>query len=463
MKKLLLIFVFFPLISIGQNIKGIVISEENNLPIANTNVFAISSKIGTITNAKGEFSVTILSKYRDTEFVEFSHIGYVTKKLTLSYLIKNNYKVFLEKEIQNLSGLTIKTNQKLKPKLSFKQLNSMKNNVSAFGSFLKDDKLYTVGGDASYETDAFEKFRAERADANLFNYLQFGNDANFKFYKRDLCVYDFKTDTWEKIENLKLRKRAYHNIHYYDDSFYIIGGKEIKVSTMPSGTRIWEYVQDKIEVVNLNDQTIQVDNTNPHQAANFASFTYKDNIIVMGGYLTTAKNGVKEFTSKIHLYNITSGYWYEFGNLPTPRETTGILIGDQIYLIGGNDGKPITKIQSFDLNTKIWETEAELFSGLERPAITNHGDIIYFFEDQKMYTYDLKTKLLREYEIELGLKYSSMYFYNDKLYIFGGRTENQYSKISSSKVYSIDIKEFKNTSPTSTKSFSQEINLAKIN
>ena len=261
---------------------------------------------------------------------------------------------------------------------------------------------------------------------------------------------------------LPLRKRAYHNIHYYDNSIYIIGGKEIKVTNRVDGTiSTWEYIQDKIEVINLNDHTIQVDNTNPHQAANFASFTYKDNIILMGGYLRTARNGVKDFTSKIHLYNITSGYWYEFGNLPTPRETTGILIGDQIYIIGGNDGNPIAKIQSFDLDTKIWQTEAELFSALERPAITNHENMIYFFEDHKMYTYNIKTKQLKEYEIELGLKYAAMYYYKNRLYILGGLTENEYSKASSSKVFTIDINEFENTTPTRTKNLLQEVSFVK--
>ena len=458
MKKLLLFFVLFPFISFSQIIKGTIFSP-NKLPIENTNVFAVSSKTGTITNIRGEFSINILSKYKDNEIIEFSHLGYVTKRISLKYLIKNNYTIFLEEEVQNLSEVRIPKNQKLKVKLDFQQLNSMKSPISAFGSFLKDDKIYVEGGDGSYITDLFKKYRTERADADLFNFLKYGNDASVEFFRRDLCIYDLKTDTWEK-QKLPLKKRAYHNIHNYDNSIYIIGGKEIKLSIIAT---TWEYIHDKIEVVNLNDQTIQVDNTNPHQAANFASFIYKDNIIVMGGYLRTADNGVKDFTSKIHLYNITSGYWYEFGNLPTPRETTGVLINDHIYLIGGNDGKPIAKIQSFDLETKIWQTEAELFSALERPAITNHNNIIYFFEDQKMYTYDIKTKQLKEYEIELGLKYSAMYYYNDKLYILGGRTENEYSKISSSKVFSIDIEEFKNTTPTRVKTFTQEINLAKVN
>lgn len=460
MKRLFLIFILCPLLLVAQNISGTIVSEKDNNPIENANILALSSKTATISNKNGEFSLKLLSQFKNDEILEFSHVGYITKRLSASYIKSHSFKIILDEEIQNLSGLTIAANKKLDKKLSFKKMNSMKNNISAFGSFLKDDKLYIVGGDASCETDAFEKFRSRRADADLLNFLQSGAEDNVLFYRRDLCIYDFKTDTWE-IKKLKLKKRAYHNIHYYDNSIYILGGKEIKMNLKTDGnTYVWEYIQDKIEVLNINDQAIQIDNTNPHQAANFASFTYKDNIIVMGGYLRTNTKGVKDFTSKIHLYNITSGYWYELGNLPTPRETTGILIDNKIYLIGGNDGKPIAKIQSFDLDTEIWETEAELFSSLERPAITYHENIIYFFEDRKMFTYDLKAKLLKEYEIDLGLKYSSMYYYDNKLYVFGGRVETAYSKVPSSKVFSIDLENFKKTGPVRTKSFKKEITLA---
>lgn len=117
----------------------------------------------------------------------------------------------------------------------------------------------------------------------------------------------------------------------------------------------WEYLQDQIEVLDLEKQTIKTDHTNPHQAADFASFTYKDNIIVMGGSVKSTESGVKDFTDKVHLYNISSGYWYELAHMPIAKETTGALVDDKIYLIGGNNGKPISQIESFDLATEKWQ------------------------------------------------------------------------------------------------------------
>ncbi|OMQ09426.1 kelch repeat-containing protein [[Flexibacter] sp. ATCC 35103] len=452
MKKLALIFIFCPLLSIAQNISGTIVSQNTNLPVENTNVLALSSNIGTITNDSGKFSLQLLPKYNNDEILEFSHIGYLTIKISLADLKKLDYKVLLQEDIQNLSGLTISANQKLKlkSKLAFNKLTSLKNPIFAFSSFLNDDKIYVIGGNATFEADAWEKIRYEKPDFTMKEYLdEVRHNATFEYYKGDFSIYDIKTNTWKNLD-LKLKKRAYHNIHYYNNSIYIIGGKRISVNGK------FEYLQDQIEVLDPDKQIIKTDNTNPHQAANFASFTYKDNIIAIGGSVKMNESGKKDFTNKVHLYNITSGYWYELANMPTAKETTGILIEDKIYLIGGYNRKPVSEIESFNLTTEKWQIEGELFSGLERPAITYHNEIIYFFEDRKMYVYDLKLKQLKEYEIELGLKYSAMYFNNNKLYILGGRTENYYSKTPSSNVFSIDIEEFQTTKPNNIKTLSSE-------
>jgi hypothetical protein len=78
-----------------------------------------------------------------------------------------------------------------------------------------------------------------------------------------------------------------------------------------------------------------------------------------------------------------------------------------------------------------------------------------------MYTYNFKLKVLKEYKINLPLKYSAMYYNDNKLYILGGRIDNSYSKIPSANIFSIDLDEFKLTNPNKIKNLSQEITLAK--
>ncbi|MDQ6472382.1 carboxypeptidase-like regulatory domain-containing protein [Flavobacterium sp. LHD-80] len=456
MKKLLFVFLLIPLLSSAQIPKGIV-STVNNEPLEGVNVFALSSKIGTVTNKKGEFSTLSFSNLKADEIIEFSHIGYTTTRFSLRYLAKHKFKIHLEESIENLSGVTIAPNAKPITSLLFKNLSPLKNPIFSFGSILKDGKIYVSGGDAYSEIDYLERGRTLKAAYNMDDYLVEPAKPK-RHYKKYLSIYDIGTDTWE-TSKLNLKARGYHNLHYYNNLIYVLGGKRILVNSISS----WEYLEDQIEVIDLDKPTIKLDNTNPHQAVDFASFTYKDNIIVMGGSLKRSEKDKKEFTNKVHLYNITSGNWYELEPMPTAKETTGILINDKIYLIGGNDGKAISEIETFDLITEKWETEGQLFSELERPAITYHENIIYFFEDQKMYAYNIKTKQLKEYDIDIQLKYTAMHYYNDKLYLLGGRFENSYSKIPSSKVFSIDLEEFKNTRPSRIKILGQEKNLAKSN
>lgn len=433
-----------------------------NEVLENVNILALSSKTGTITNKNGEFSLSILSKFKGDEILEFSHLGYITARYSISYLTSQNFKIQLQENIENLSGLTIISNLKLKPKLEFSVLKPLRYPIYSFGSFLKDDKIYVSGGDPFPEIDYLEKGRSERADYTLTDYLAQAEYTLAKpHYKKYLLIYDIKTNTWETAK-LKLKPRAYHNMHFYKNSIYILGGKKIMVNTISS----WEYLQDNIEVVNidsLNIRNIQVDYTNPHQAADFASFSYKDNIIVIGGSVKTTEDGKKDFTNKVHLYNITSGYWYELPGMPTAKESSGILVDDKIFLIGGNDGKPTSQIETFDLATEKWQTEGELFSGLERPAITYNDRTIYFFENRKMYTYDIKTTQLKEYDVEIELKHTALFYQNNKLYILGGRFENSYSKIPSSRLFCIDLEEFKNTKPMRVKTLIPQTTLAKAN
>lgn len=453
MKKLLLLLIL-PVLSFAQNINGTVFCLQTNLPIENTNVLALSSKARTITDQDGKFSLKLLSQFKDEEILEFSHVGFTSLKISIEDLRKIKFNVLLSNEIENLSELTIRANHqlKLKSKLDFNTLAPLKHPLFSFGAFLKENKIYVIGGDGSRETDSWKKVTAEKPAPTLKDLQdELRQNSTFLFYKGDFSTYDIKTDTWE-ISPIKFTKRAYHDIHLYDNAIYVLGGKKISVNGK------FEYLQDQIEVLDLNNKTIKLDNTNPHQAANFASFTYKDNIIVMGGSVKMTESGKKDFTNKVHFYNITSGLWYELANMPVAKEANGILVDNKIYLIGGNNGKLLSEIDSFDLITEKWQKEGELFSGIEHPAIACDHNTIYFFENQKMNVYDLKLKQLKEYEVQLPLKYSAMFYSDNKLYILGGRIDNDYSKTPTNKVFSIDVNEFQTTKPTKVKKLFQEAN-----
>ena len=57
---------------------------------------------------------------------------------------------------------------------------------------------------------------------------------------------------------------------------------------------------------------------------------------------------------------------------------------------------------------------------MRKPATTKDKEFIYLQEDDKIITFKLKTKALREYSLDLKIKGSEMHFRNNKPYIIVG-------------------------------------------
>ncbi|AOW11130.1 Kelch repeat-containing protein [Flavobacterium gilvum] len=443
MKTVILFLLFFPAISIAQNSIGTVIGKKSNLPIEGVNITIKPFNSTTTTDKAGKFKLEKITELQKIDTLYFSHIGYTTKKISFNEFEKNEFTIFLDEQTELLDevALSFSQNKQLKSKISYTKLAPLKYAISNFGSVLKDNKIYVIGGDASFKRDAWKKLQYENPDPTLtdfINELKYPNSA--QMYKGNIMVYDIENDRWD-VSKIKFRKRAYHNLNEYNNKIYVIGGKSI------SANGLFEYLDNKIEVFDINRQTITIDNTNPHQAAEFASFTYKNNLIVMGGSIKMSQKGIKQYTDKVHSYDFDSGYWYELESMPIAKETTGILIKDKIFLFGGFNGNPLSIIESFDLVTEKWQTEGNMFCTLSSPAIGSNNDLIYLFENEKIYTYNIYSKELKEYLINLPMKASKLFFLNEKLYLLGGYIENYYSKFPSPNLYSIDINEFKNTKP----------------
>jgi len=443
MKKitLFLIFSLSTFLSFSQYIEGKVVDANTNKPIEGVNVYMEGINRGAVTNEKGNYYLKFPYVIVKNDIIRFSHIAY--KELEVPYVQKKkNYSVRLIIDLKKLEEVKISQKRNLKKYINYKKLSQMKSGVHSFGSLLKGGKIYVVGGDASVSEDGFMKTLEYYSD--LENFAEFldrasrAGSSSMHKYNNDLQLYDIKNDSWIKLKS-KFKKRAYHNLNYYNHKIYVVGGKNI------SANGKFEYLDDKIEVFDLGTENIVIDNTNPHQAVNFASFTYKGNIIVMGGSVKKKRNGFKEYSNKIHLYNLKAGTWFELGNMPVAKELKGVLIGDKIYIFGGFNKKPFSGLETYDLLTQKWEKEGSLFYGVAKPAITHNNAIIYFYDNGKISTYNVLTKELNEYLIDLSVKGSEMYYENNTLYILGGFVSNSYSYQPSSNLYSIDINEFNKT------------------
>ncbi len=448
MKKFVLFFIIIHSINLSaQKIKGIVLDKLNDKPIENVNIYFDNTATGTKTDKKGRFKLNSSPRDLKNNSIIISHISYNTKTILFGKNLKIDT-IYLEQKNRVLNEVQLAENKKLKNNLNFRKLAVLPKNIHSFASLLIDDKIYIFGGDLTYNVNSFKKalndFDYDLDQNTSFQYfldnIFLSSQPTFQDFNNELFIYDMKADQWNK-QDIGLSKRAYHNINYDKDNnkIYILGGKRL------SRSKRFEYLEENIEVFDLNSKSIKIDKTNPHQAVNFESFIYKNNLIVMGGSIKVKKNKEKIYSNKIHLYDLKKGLWYHIGNMPEAKETNGVLIGDKIYFFGGYNKKPLTQIESFDLITGKWGVEGDLFTGVSRPAIAINGDTIYLFENGIIFTYNTLTKNLTEYHINILLEASNMYFTNNKLFILGGSYQDEFSNIPSKDLFSIDIDEFENS------------------
>jgi len=465
MKNLLLLPLLLLLISnsYSQSTRGKVFDTKTGEPLEGVHVYVKLNEEGTFTNEKGKYILKLKSRINKNDLIYFSHVGFVLKSFTYNELKKKSFSINLDLDEIPLDEINVVANFKLKPRIRHEKLASMKNGLHSFASTLVDNKIYVFGGDGTHEIDAlkqvFEDYPTTgqpgagiNAYRDLFYRARSLDLLSLKHYNDDLLIYDIKLDRWSTNE-AKFRKRAYHNTIYSNEEskMYIFGGKRY------SKNRLFEYLDDKIEVYDISNNTIKVDNANPHQAVDFESFLYKDNIIVLGGSIKEKRNGKKVYTDKVHIYDTKNGLWYDLANMPIAKETKGVLIDDKIYLFGGFNNKPLRGIESYDLISGKWKKEGELMARLSKPAITYKENTVYLFENGKIITFNIKTKKLNEYTTGLFLKASNIHRSNNKLYIVGGFKEDQNSKTPSADIFSIDLSEFKITRVQKSKTMKESI------
>ncbi len=437
-----------PLYLIAQSpqILGYVYSSSTNSPLEGVNITLSNSKLGAITNEEGWFHLTEAYLLDPSDTLIFSYVGYNKKIISIEDIKKTNSKIYLTQLIEDLSEFVISANIKLNATIDFQVLSKMPKSLSGFGAVLakSQNKIYIVGGDESYYEDNLKRRLMEdpslsSPNSNIADLAsKTVGSLNWQHYNGNVLSYDISSDSWEKLD-LDLRERAYHNAVLYQDTIYSIGGKTLKSNLKK------EYLEDKIELLDLKAYKVLVDNTNPHQAVNFGSALFSDNLLLFGGSTKIVFGTKKVYTKKVHLYNFSSGLWYELKSLPMAIETNGVIAHNKIYLVGGSNNKALKEIGSYSLTTEEYKKEAELFEEIARPGLAVQNGIIYIFNRGKLLTYDIKLKLLKEYIIKLDIEGAKLILQDGFIYIIGGLKRNKYSKRPSNKMVRINLKTFDTT------------------
>lgn len=444
---------FSILMGYGQITEGRVLDAETKQPLSNVNVFIENTEIGTATNSKGEFKLRY-ANVQTSDSLVFSIIGYQILKSSLKNLDKQTSSTVLLRERTNELGEVIISEKKtLRETIRYNRLSPMKKGLYAFDGAVVNDTIYIIGGSESFVEDTMRKAiddaNTNCPDCGFLGVLdELEPNASYQGYNNNLLAYDIHSDQWYTKE-IDFIDRENHQVNLYKNKLYAIGGKKI------SNNGKKEYLHNKIEILDLDSLSIITDDTNPHQAIDFASFIYKDNILVMGGAIKKTKSGKKIFTDKCRVFQISTGYWYELENMTKAKQTDGTIINEKVYLIGGSDGKPLSEIESLDLSDGKWQKEGNLPYAMENPSIASNEEIIYLYNFGKLHVYNTKENTIYEYDLDLTIHEPSMVYDKNKLYIIGGYIEEQYARTPSSEVFSIDLIELKKTRVVNSKKLYQ--------
>ena len=132
MHKILLILLIVQIICLKANaqlgvkeLKGIIIDQKTDAPVAFVNIGIINKNFGTVSNLQGEFILNIPEKYLN-DTLTFSRVGYQTLSLNISQLLKEeNHKIQLvEKEI-SLKEVIVKAKRSRERKIGNKSHNPL--------------------------------------------------------------------------------------------------------------------------------------------------------------------------------------------------------------------------------------------------------------------------------------------------------------------------------------------------
>ena len=434
-----------PSIIYAQQIGGVVLDETTNNSLEDVNITNKAGTIGTSTDADGRFYLQNKRILQDS--LTFSYVGYFTRTLSFSDLENMDYVVKLVKSSEGLSTITL-TQNKLQKSLKHSRLKKMPLGLYDFSLNILNDTLYIFGGNESEKIERAKQLLeryAEREFLDLVSAMQRNRDMAYTGFNSAIYKYDLTKDIWEKDTN-KTLDRANHNSEIIKDKIYTFSGKSL------STNGLIEFLPNKIEIYEPRTGSFQIDETNPHQAINVASFVYNDKLFVAGGSVKKYKNtGKVIYTNKVHAFDPESGYWQEMGAMPEAKETSGVLVNSIFYFIGGYNKQPLSTIETFNLKNGKWARLGEMFEPSSRPPTATKDGLIYIYNSGNISIFDTTTNSLTEYKTDLIQDNPSMFLYQNALYILGGVVKMDFETKPANDFFKIELSEFNRTKSLKSK------------
>lgn len=421
---------------------GRVENAETGKPLSNVNIQNLDSGFGTVSNSLGDFNLG--TRTAETDSIQFSYVGFQKETLTLTELKDRNFIVLLFPKLESLEDVMISGNGSLRKSVPYRKLEDMPKAVTNFGYASSSEKLFVVGGSLAEKHDKNGELQDRMFMSNLdfsdyIKAMRLNRNFDFLHYNQQIFSYDFATQKW-KTATPKVTERINQNSAILNGKVYTFGGK----TTGLRGKK--ELLPNIIEIYDPATDELEIDETNPHMANNFASFVYDSLLFVAGGSnKQSTTTSIKQYSNVMHVFNPETGFWRELSYLPQPKEVNGVLAGDKFYFIGGEQNDALAFVESYDLKTGKWKRHGRIFENMRKPSLAFDGTYIYIYDHGKLLSYNPMTEELKQYNIDLDEREPGIAYRDDKLYIFGGFIAREFEYFPSSHLYEIPLSELVRT------------------
>lgn len=236
----------------------------------------------------------------------------------------------------------------------------------------------------------------------------------------DIERFDVRTHQIVRVTD-KLLARRYHNAVEYDGRIYIFGGEGFVLPT--------EAYESRVEIFDCATGKLTEGAQMPVARGHMAAAKLGSKVYLAGGSKVVEKSGIGlAQTADCDIYDLVSGAWSKGPPLPTPREASGVAVGDFMIVLGGFRAKRSTdQIEVLDPRPNTWRTLPALSRSISANSAAFLDRYVFLFGDYgklgSVVAYELKTRATIEVQTEFtGVRHSAATVLQNLIYVVGGTT-----------------------------------------
>ena len=207
--------------------------------------------------------------------------------------------------------------------------------------------------------------RSAITSANDGQYIYVANGFGINApYTKEIYRFHIASNSWTLLTDQSLSKR-YASAEIINDKLYLFNG------ALDNGS-----LNNKVEVINLNDGSISFSTDNPQPARVSGVSSWNGKIYSFGG--TVAPN---VYSNKLYEFDPQTEVWTELAAMPINGETKGEIVNGKLYVFGGYNGTASNKIDIYDIASDTWETQLTMPFTISGHATAIIGTKIYLVGD----------------------------------------------------------------------------------